>query len=132
MLPGTTDRDPGGADGRLRRMIVRYRLVGRKRPGEHNEIGGASPKGAIIRSPNVAPCGGSRLRQGESGMGTLVVAERAAWRAARDAYVVRENALRRTSHPVERAAIDHYFRAACFAWAEVRLAAGLDADEHSI
>ncbi len=64
-------------------------------------------------------------------MGTLAMAERAAWRAARDAYVVREDASCRRTHPVERAAIDRYFHAACLAWAEARLAAGSDTDDRT-
>lgn len=64
-------------------------------------------------------------------MSTLAVAERAAWRAARDAYVVRENVSRRTTHPVELASIETYFRAVCIAWAELRLAAGSETDDRA-
>lgn len=64
-------------------------------------------------------------------MGTLAVAERAAWRAARDAYVVRADASHRATHPVDLASIESYFHTTCIAWAEVRLAAGLDADDRA-
>lgn len=59
-------------------------------------------------------------------MSTLAVVERAAWRAARDAYVVRSNARRSRAHPIDLAAIEAYCQSACLAWAELRLAADLE------